>query len=47
MDVIERNTGALVYRARVTDEVDKNLEKQVARAMDRAFKKFPVRELAN
>ena len=47
VDVIERNTGALVYRARVTDEVDKNLDKQVAKAMDRAFKKFPVRELTD
>jgi hypothetical protein len=45
VDVIERNTGALVYRARVTDEVDKNLDKHVSKAMDRAFKKFPVREL--
>ena len=47
VDVIERNTGALVYRARVTDEVDRNLDKQVAKAMDRAFKKFPVREVTD
>ena len=47
VDVIERSTGALIYRAKVTDEVDKNLDKQVAKAMDRAFKKFPLRELTD
>jgi hypothetical protein len=47
VDVVERQTGALVYRARVTDEVDKDLDKQVAKAIDRAFKKFPVRELTD
>jgi hypothetical protein len=45
VDVIERDTGALVYRALVTDEVSKDLDKQVVKVMDRAFKKFPVREL--
>jgi hypothetical protein len=45
VDVIERDTGALVYRARVTDEVEKDLDKQVAKAIDKAFKKFPVKEL--
>jgi Domain of unknown function (DUF4136) len=45
VDVIERNTGALVYRARVTDEVGKDLDKQVMKVMDRAFNKFPVKEL--
>ena len=44
VDVIERDTGALVYRAQVTDEVGDDLEKGVAKAMDRAFKKFPVKE---
>ena len=47
VDVIERNTGALVYRARVTDEVGKNLDKQVAKAMDRGGKNCPVRELTD
>lgn len=46
VDVVERDSGELVYRAQVTDEVGKNLEKHMARAMERAFKKFPVRELA-
>jgi Domain of unknown function (DUF4136) len=45
VDVIERDTGALVYRARVTDELGKNLDKEVAKAVDKAFKKFPVKEL--
>jgi hypothetical protein len=29
----------------VTDEVGKNLDKQVAKSIDKAFKKFPVREV--
>jgi uncharacterized protein DUF4136 len=45
VDVIERDTGALVYRAQVTDELGKNLDKEVAKAVDKAFKKFPVKEL--
>ena len=45
VDVIERQTGALVYRAEVTDEVGKDLDKQVAKSIDKAFKKFPVKEL--
>jgi hypothetical protein len=45
VDVIERDTGALVYRARVTDEVGKDLDKQVTKSIDKAFKKFPVKEL--
>jgi hypothetical protein len=45
VDVIERQTGALVYRAVVTDEVGKDLDKQVAKSIDKAFKKFPVREM--
>jgi len=44
VDVIERDTGALVYRARVTDEIGKDLDKQVAKSIDQAFKKFPVKE---
>ncbi len=45
VDVRERDTGALVYRARVTDDVGKDLDKQVTKSIDKAFKKFPVKEL--
>ena len=44
VDVVEQQTGALVYRARVTDEVGKDLDKQATRSVDKAFKKFPVKE---
>jgi Domain of unknown function (DUF4136) len=47
IDVIERETGALVYRARVTDEVGKDQDKYVVKAIDKAFKKFPVKAIAN
>src|SRR5262245_35932459 len=47
MDVIERGTGRLVYRAEVNNEIGDNLEKYVAKSVDRAFKKFPVKELGN
>jgi hypothetical protein len=46
VDVIEQQTGALVYRARVTDEVGKDLDKQTTRAIDKAFKKFPLKKTA-
>ena len=39
VDVIERDTGGLLYRAEVDNEVGDNLEKDVAKAVDRAFKK--------
>jgi Domain of unknown function (DUF4136) len=45
VDVVERDTGALIYRAVVTDELGKDLDKQVAKSVDKAFKKFPVKEL--
>ena len=45
VDVVERQTGALVYRAVVTDELGKDLDKQVAKSVEKAFKKFPVKEL--
>jgi Domain of unknown function (DUF4136) len=45
VDVIDRQTGALVYRALVTDEVGKDLDKQVAKSIDKAFKKFPIKEV--
>jgi hypothetical protein len=44
MDIVERDTGRLVFRARVTEEIGSNPEKYVAKAVDRAFKKFPVKE---
>lgn len=47
VDVIEQQTGALVYRARVTDEVGKDLDKQTTRSIDKAFKKFPVKETSD
>jgi hypothetical protein len=47
VDAIERDSGRLVYRAQVSGEVGKDPEKYVMKAMDRAFKKFPVKELAN
>lgn len=45
MDVIERDTGRLVYRAQVIDSIGNSLEKYVTKSVDRAFKKFPVKEL--
>ena len=44
IDVIEGETGELVYRAQVTDEIGKDLDKQVIKTVDKAFKKFPVKE---
>jgi Domain of unknown function (DUF4136) len=45
VDVVERQTGALLYRAHVTNEIGKDLDKQVVKSIDQAFKKFPVKEL--
>jgi hypothetical protein len=47
VDVIERDSGSLVYRAQVSGEVGNDLDKHVTKAIDRAFKKFPVKELSN
>lgn len=47
MDVVERDTGRLVYRAQVNNEIGDNLEKHVAKSVDRAFKKFPLKERGN
>jgi hypothetical protein len=47
IDVVDRATGGLVYRARVTDEIGKDLDKHVAKAVDKAFKKFPVKEFSD
>src|SRR5262245_25843281 len=45
VDVIDRQADALVYRAQVTDEIGKDLDKQVTKSIDQAFKKFPVKEV--
>ena len=47
VDVIERASGALVYRAQVTEELGNNLDKDATKAIDRAFKKFPIKELSD
>src|SRR5262245_61505442 len=47
VDVVERNTDRLVFRAQVNDEIGSDLDKWVAKSVDRAFKKFPVKELRN
>ncbi len=45
VDVIERESGRLVYRAQVTDEVGNDLDKHAIKAIEKAFKKYPVKEL--
>jgi hypothetical protein len=45
VDVVDRETGRLLYRAEVNNEIGDNLEKYVSKSVDRAFKKFPVKEL--
>jgi hypothetical protein len=45
LDVIDRDTGQLVYRAQANDEIGSNLDKYVTKTVDKAFKKFPVKEL--
>jgi hypothetical protein len=47
IDVIERDSGRLLYRAQVNDEIGSDLDKHIAKSVDRAFKKFPVKELDN
>jgi hypothetical protein len=47
IDVVDRATGDLVYRAQVSDEVGKDLDKNVTKAVDKALKKFPVKELSS
>jgi hypothetical protein len=46
IDVIEREGGQLVYRAQVIDEIGNNRDKQVIKTVDKAFKKFPVKEIS-
>jgi Domain of unknown function (DUF4136) len=47
IDVVDRATGELVYRAEATGEVGNNRDKDVVKAVDKAFKKFPVKEIEN
>ena len=47
IDVVERDTGRLVYRAKVNEEIGNNLDKYIAKSVDKAFKKFPVKERGN
>lgn len=47
LDILERETGRLVFRAQVNREVGSDLEKYVAKSVDRAFKEFPVKERRN
>ncbi len=47
IDVTERDTGRLVYRAQVNNEIGNNLDKHITKSVDRAFKKFPVKERGN
>ena len=44
-DVVDKETGRLVYRAQVNDEIGNNLDKYISKSVDKAFKKFPVKEL--
>ena len=44
VDAVDRDTGKLVYRAQVREEIGGNLDKDVSKAIDHAFKKFPVKE---
>jgi len=46
IDVIEGDTGELVYRAQVTDEIGNDRDKQVIKTVDKAFKKFPVKAIS-
>jgi Domain of unknown function (DUF4136) len=45
VDVVERDTGRLVYRAEVKNELGDNFEKDAQKSVERAFKKFPVEEV--
>ncbi len=47
IDVIDRDAGQLVYRVEVSDETGSNLDKFVTRTVDKAFKKFPVKETSD
>ena len=36
-----------MYRAQVNNEIGDNLDKYIAKSVDQAFKKFPVKERGN
>jgi hypothetical protein len=46
IDMIEGGTGELVYRAEVTGEIGNDRDKQAIKIVEKAFKKFPVKEIA-
>ena len=46
IDVIDVVTGELVYRAQVIDEIGSDRDKQAIKTVDKAFKKFPVKEIS-
>ena len=41
VDVIDRESGRLVYRVQVVDEVGRNLDTHVTKMIDKAFKEIP------
>jgi Domain of unknown function (DUF4136) len=47
IDMIDRDTGQLVYRAQSVNEIGSNLDKHVTKTVDKAFKKFPVKEISS
>ncbi len=46
IDVIDGDTGDLVYRAEVVSEIGNDRDKQAAKTVDKAFKKFPIKEIS-
>jgi len=46
IDAIDGDTGDLVYRAEVVSEIGNDRDKQARKAVDRAFKKFPIKEIS-
>jgi uncharacterized protein DUF4136 len=47
IDVIDRDTGQLVYRSQAANEIGGDLDKHVTKTVDKALKKFPVKELSS
>ena len=47
IDVIDRGTGELIYRAQAANEIGSNLDKHVTKTVDKALKKFPVKEISS
>ncbi len=42
IDVIENNSGDLVYRAEHSDDLNKDLDKEMSKAVRHSFRKYPV-----